>query len=203
MRLAFLGDISAVANREPPEIDPAIRDDCIASADLVVGNCESPVVERPRAPFGTRLGTRHAMTPAFLDAVLGRRRHRSARKLVLSLANNHALDQGVAGFEETVRGAWRARHPHHRRCGGRCRSTRVAAGPLTLGLLAFTEWRNAGAAAFAGRVTMHASDIAGWRREAGRRPHLRGAALGSRVPAFSRGGDAGAGTAARPREASG
>ena len=35
-------------------------------------------------------------------------------KLVLSLANNHVLDQGVAGFDETRGGAEAARHPHHR-----------------------------------------------------------------------------------------
>ena len=34
---------------EPPEIDPALRD-VIAGADLVVANCESPVVERPSFP---------------------------------------------------------------------------------------------------------------------------------------------------------
>ncbi|TIO39107.1 MAG: metallophosphatase, partial [Mesorhizobium sp.] len=46
VRLAFIGDLSAVANRRVPECDPAIAA-LLASADLVVGNCESPIVERP------------------------------------------------------------------------------------------------------------------------------------------------------------
>jgi poly-gamma-glutamate synthesis protein (capsule biosynthesis protein) len=99
-QLAFVGDISAVANREAPECDPAIIA-LLSSADLVVGNCESPVVERPHAVLDTRLGARHAMTERFLAdslaaAGIGR------EKLILSLANNHALDQGVAGFDETL-----------------------------------------------------------------------------------------------------
>ena len=57
VRLVFLGDLSAVANREPPEIDTALRE-IIAAADLVVANCESPVVERPAFPLATRLGLR-------------------------------------------------------------------------------------------------------------------------------------------------
>jgi poly-gamma-glutamate capsule biosynthesis protein CapA/YwtB (metallophosphatase superfamily) len=163
VRIAFLGDISAVANREPPDIDPAIRE-TIASADLVVANCESPVVDRPRSPVGTRLGTRHAMTPVFLDAVLGAAGIVPG-KLVLSLANNHALDQGPDGFEETVAAlAGRRIRTAGTVADGPVMRTQV--GPLTLGLLAFTEWRNAGAAAFAGRVTM-LPDIAGWRRDAG------------------------------------
>jgi poly-gamma-glutamate capsule biosynthesis protein CapA/YwtB (metallophosphatase superfamily) len=100
VRLVFLGDISAVANTEPPKVDPALRE-TIAAADLVVANCESPVVERPVFPLATRLGLRHAMTPAFFDGVIAAAAIDPA-KLVLSLANNHVLDQGVAGFEETV-----------------------------------------------------------------------------------------------------
>ena len=41
----------------------------------------------------------------------------------------------------------------------------VEAGPLTIGFLAFTQWRNAAAEDFAGRVTM-LEDIAGWRGQA-------------------------------------
>ncbi|RWC96226.1 MAG: metallophosphatase [Mesorhizobium sp.] len=151
VRLAFLGDISAVANRSAPECDPALAA-LLASADLVVGNCESPVVERPSAVVGTRLGTHHAMTERFLAdalAAVGIARE----KLVLSLANNHMLDQGVAGFEETVRTL--------KRLGVRSIGTaakapieRFAVGPLTIGLFAFTQWRNADAAPFASRVSM-------------------------------------------------
>jgi len=155
VRLAFIGDISAVANRSAPECDPAIAA-LLASADLVVGNCESPVVERPHAVVGTRLGTHHAMTERFLaDALAAAGIPRE--KLVLSLANNHVLDQGVAGFEETVRAL--------KRLGIRSIGTaaeapieRFAVGPLTIGFVAFTQWRNADAAAFTSYVSMQ-SDL--------------------------------------------
>jgi poly-gamma-glutamate capsule biosynthesis protein CapA/YwtB (metallophosphatase superfamily) len=161
VRLVFLGDISAVANAEPPKIDPALRA-TIAAADLIVANCESPVVERPAFPLATKLGLRHAMTPPFLDAVLAAAGIDPA-KLVLSLANNHVLDQGVAGFEETV--AVLARRDIRTvgmAADGLVRQIEV--GSLTIGLLAFTQWRNASEAEFAGRVTM-ADGIAGWREQ--------------------------------------
>jgi poly-gamma-glutamate synthesis protein (capsule biosynthesis protein) len=199
VRLVFVGDISAVANRAAPVVDPEIHD-LLGAADLVVGNCESPVVEKVRAPLGTALGIRHAMGERFLVETLeaaGIARDR----LVLSVANNHALDQGVEGFDETlaalrrlgirvvgqagepvakivVRGAgpedpFRQRtstptpFPHGRgeaaapeflsRFSGRARGE----GALTVGLVAFTQWRNAAAGAFGERVAM-ASDMASW-----------------------------------------
>ena len=149
VRLAFVGDISAVANRSAPQCDPAIAT-LLASADLVVGNCESPVVERPSAAMGTKLGTHHAMTERFLAEALAAVGI-SRDKLVLSLANNHVLDQGVEGFDETVAAL--------ERLGIRSIGTAaagpvecLAVGPLTIGFAAFTLWRNAGAAVFAGRV---------------------------------------------------
>ena len=48
VRLAFIGDISAVANSSAPDCDPAIKA-LLGAADLVIGNCESPVVARPSA----------------------------------------------------------------------------------------------------------------------------------------------------------
>lgn len=162
VRLAFVGDISAVANRAVPECDPAIVA-LLGTADLVIGNCESPVVERPSDVVGTRLGTHHAMTERFLAdalAAVGIQRE----KLVLSLANNHVFDQGVAGFEETVAAL--------KRLGIRSIGTtakgpvaRLAVGPLTIGFAALTLWRNADAALFAGRVSMQ-SDPARWQRDA-------------------------------------
>lgn len=163
VRLVFLGDISAVANSEPPEIEPALRK-LIAAADLVVANCESPVVARPGFPLGSRLGVRHAMTPAFLDGLLAAAVI-APERLVMSLANNHALDQGGAGFEETVATlAERGIRTVGTGAGGLVR--RVEAGGLGIGFLAFTQWRNRGSAEFAGRVTM-AHDIAGWRTQVG------------------------------------
>lgn len=158
VRLAFIGDISAVANRAAPNFDPAISA-LLSSADLVVGNCESPVVEKARAPLRTRLGTHHAMTGRFLAETLDAAGI-ARGKLALSLANNHALDQGVEGFEETQAAL--------KRLGIRTIGTaaggpveRVRAGGLSVGLAAFTQWRNAGRATFSGRVSME-GDPARW-----------------------------------------
>ncbi|AZN95940.1 metallophosphatase [Mesorhizobium sp. M9A.F.Ca.ET.002.03.1.2] len=162
VRLAFVGDISAVANRRAPECDPAIKA-LLGSADLVIGNCESPVVERPSAAMGTTLGTHHAMTERFLAEALAAVGI-PHEKLVLSLANNHVLDQGVEGFDETVAAL--------KRLGIRTIGTaadgpveRLAVGPLTIGFAAFTLWRNADAAAFASRASMQ-GDPAQWPRGA-------------------------------------
>ncbi|UVK41053.1 CapA family protein [Mesorhizobium sp. AR10] len=162
VRLAFVGDISAVANRSAPQCDPAIVA-LLGSADLVIGNCESPVVERPSAVLGTRLGTHHAMTERFLAEALAAAGI-SREKLVLSLANNHVLDQGVAGFEGTVVAL--------KRLGIRTIGTtttgpivKVPVGPLTIGFAAFTLWRNADEASFADRVSMQ-GDPERWPRDA-------------------------------------
>lgn len=160
VRLAFVGDISAVANRDAPECDPAIAT-LLSSADLVVGNCESPIVERPYTTMGTRLGTHHAMSENFLaDALAAAGIARD--RLVLSLANNHVLDQGIAGFEETLVAL--------DRLGIRTIGTvaggsvqRHAAGSLTIGFAAFTLWRNTGAAPFEERISMQAAE---WPRDA-------------------------------------
>ncbi|XHM78834.1 CapA family protein [Mesorhizobium sp. ANAO-SY3R2] len=149
VRLAFVGDISAEANRRAPICDADLAA-LLASADLIVGNCESPVVRQPSARLGTRIGTHHAMTREFLSAALeatGIARDR----LVLSLANNHVLDQGVEGYEET-RATLDALGIAT--VGTDTIIARMAVGPLTIGLVAFTQWRNAGAADFSGRVAM-------------------------------------------------
>lgn len=150
-RLVFIGDISAVANRAAPDIDPPLRT-LLASADLVVGNCESPVVERPHFGFGTRLGTRHAMTREFVTEALdaaGIARER----LVLSVANNHALDQGIKGFEETL-AALGALGIRIVGLAGEPVAKVVGPVSLSVGFMAFTRWRNARESDFAGRVAM-------------------------------------------------
>lgn len=158
MRLAFIGDISAVASRRAPVCDAALMA-LLGSADLVVGNCESPIVRQVRARFGTWIGTHHAMEEAFLVDVLSALGIRHDR-LVLSLANNHMLDQGVEGFEETV--------DTLRRLGIQTIGTahggpvqRVNTGGLTIGFAAFTAWRNAAEQLFSGRVSLEA-DLERW-----------------------------------------
>lgn len=160
LRLIFVGDISAVASAMSPRIDESLRA-TIAAADLVIGNCESPVVSRPLAQPGTAIGTRHAMTGAFVEQTL-QAAAIDPGKLVLSLANNHALDQGIAGFEQTLETL--------ERLGIRTVGTTrdglvrtVRAGQARIGFAAFTHWRNETADAFSGRVTT-ASDFehGGW-----------------------------------------
>lgn len=159
VRLAFIGDISAVANSRAPDCDPAIKE-LLGTADLVIGNCESPVVDRPSAVLGTKLGTHHAMSERFLAEALAAA-GLAREKLVLSLANNHVLDQGVAGFEETVAAL--------KRLGIRTIGLAadgpvqpVKVGPLDVGFAAFTLWRNADENLFAGRVSMNPT---GWQRD--------------------------------------
>jgi poly-gamma-glutamate synthesis protein (capsule biosynthesis protein) len=160
VRLAFFGDISAVANSSAPDCDPAIRA-LLGTADLVIGNCESPVVDRPSAVLGTKLGTHHAMSERFLAEALAAAGI-EREKLVLSLANNHVLDQGIAGFDETVAALKRLGiRTIGLDAGGPVRAVQV--GPLTIGLAAFTLWRNADADQFAGRVSMD-SDPTRWPR---------------------------------------
>ncbi|BCG86351.1 metallophosphatase [Mesorhizobium sp. 113-3-9] len=160
VRLAFVGDISAVANRRAPDCDPVIKA-LLGGADLVIGNCESPVVDRPSAVLGTRLGTHHAMSERFLAEALAAT-GLAREKLVLSLANNHVLDQGVAGFDETVAALKRLGiRTIGLAANGPVQTVKV--GPLEVGLAAFTLWRNADESLFAGRVSM-GSDLAGWPR---------------------------------------
>jgi poly-gamma-glutamate synthesis protein (capsule biosynthesis protein) len=160
-RLAFVGDISAVANRDTPECDPTIAA-LLSSADLVIGNCESPIVDSPRATIGTLLGMRHAMSERFLaDALAAAGIARD--RLVLSLANNHVLDQGVGGFEETLAALRRLGIPTIGTVAGGPVQLH-AAGSLKIGFAAFTLWRNAAAVAFEQRISM-CGDPAEWPRE--------------------------------------
>lgn len=83
-------------------------------------------------------------------------------RLVLSLANNHALDQGVAGFEETLTTL--------ANLGIRTIGTAatdwvevIEIGPLAVGLMGFTQWRNGSRRRFVGRVRM-ASELEDWSR---------------------------------------
>jgi poly-gamma-glutamate capsule biosynthesis protein CapA/YwtB (metallophosphatase superfamily) len=151
VRLVFLGDISAVANRQSPEIDESLSA-IIASADLVVGNCESPVVYRRRVPLRTRLGTHHAMDAGFLLGLLAAMEIDSDR-LVLSLANNHVLDQGTDGFAET-RDTLRSLGIRTIGTTDHAPVTTLAIDGVTIGLVAFTDWRNADARVFGRRVVM-------------------------------------------------
>jgi poly-gamma-glutamate synthesis protein (capsule biosynthesis protein) len=156
-RLVFLGDISAVANREAPHVGEELRT-LLSAADLVIGNCESPVVERPLRQLGTAAGTRHAMTPGFLSDAVGAAGIRPER-LVLSLANNHMLDQGREGFAATQRALAGLGIATIGAAGDGVRCLDL--GGVAIALAAFTQWRNASRREFEGRVVT-GDDLAGF-----------------------------------------
>ena len=158
VRLAFVGDISAVVGPEPAVVDARLAA-MLSGADLVLGNCESPVVERPANRLGLLAGTHHAMHPSYLRGLLAAAGIAPDR-LVLSVANNHMLDQGIAGFVETTDALASLDITV---VGGAEPLVRLDRAGLTLAIFAFSCWRNAHAADFAGRVTM-AEDVArdGW-----------------------------------------
>lgn len=148
VRLVFAGDLSAVANRTPPLVDVGLQK-LFAGADLVVVNCESPVVKLPHAPFGTWIGTCHAVSPAFLADALGAAAI-DPRRAVLSLANNHALDQDRRGLEESHE-AIVAIGAQVVGLAGRPPLV-VKTGGLAIAFDAFTIWHNAAREVFTGLV---------------------------------------------------
>ena len=157
VRLVFAGDLSAVANRTQPHVDAELQS-LFRGADLTVLNCESPVVSRVDAPLGTMIGVRHAMSAGFLADALGAAAI-EPRRAVLSLANNHALDQGHAGLEASLE-AIAGLGAHAIGLAAQAAPPAVVAGRLTVSFDAFSRWRNAPREDFAGRIRTapHAGD---------------------------------------------
>lgn len=149
VRLVFAGDLSAVANRRLPRVDVELQA-LFRGADLTVINCESPVVSRANARLGTLIGVRHAMSAAFLADALGAASVDPARA-VLSLANNHALDQGHDGYEAS-RDAIADLGAHAVGLTAHDTPPRIAAGGLTVSFDAFSHWHNAPRREFAARI---------------------------------------------------
>ncbi len=149
VRLVFAGDLSAVANRGLPRIDEELQA-LFRGADLTILNCESPVVTRVAAPLGTFLGIRHAMSVGFLSDAMGAAAIEPGRA-VLSLANNHALDQGHVGFEAS-REAIAGLGAHTIGLTAHEKPPKIAAGGFTVSFDAFSRWHNAPREEFAARV---------------------------------------------------
>ncbi len=106
VRLAATGDVlphGAVKDAAAAHAGPGPRDgfgwlwapiaDLLAAPDLTFANLETPVA--PRSGGATRSFVFNA-PPAMVKALRG------AGVRVVSVANNHAFDQGRAGFEETL-----------------------------------------------------------------------------------------------------
>ncbi|WP_274628005.1 CapA family protein [Arvimicrobium flavum] len=135
-RLVFLGDVYAGSRQRAPAIDPMLVA-ALQSADLVVANCAGPVVRRPHLPVRSWLKQRRHMDAGALLGVISAMGVETER-LALSVANSHALDQSVAGFEETV-DTLKALQVRVIGAAQRGLVQTVRAGSLHVGLLAFAE----------------------------------------------------------------
>ncbi len=99
VRLLFLGDLMCMGSDRVPRVDERLQR-LIASADLVIGNCEAPITHahaRPNASYRFTFD----MAEEYLGTLLQRLGVRPSR-CVLSVANNHMGDQGPRGLPETL-----------------------------------------------------------------------------------------------------
>lgn len=148
VRLVFLGDLCAGGGRAP-EIDPSIVE-ALRSADLVIANCDAPVVRRPHLRLRSWLGQRRHMDAGALLGLVAAMGVEPQR-LFLSVANDCALDQSVAGFEETLE-TLDALNIGVVGAVSRGIVQRIAIGCVTVGLVAFSDWRRGPRGRFRRRV---------------------------------------------------
>jgi len=94
LRLVLAGDLMWIRDGWADAIAPGLRAR-IAAADLAIANLETPIVPERRVPRWVYETLHYNAPPAFLAPWMG------ARNAVLSLCNNHALDQGDAGLART------------------------------------------------------------------------------------------------------
>ena len=98
VRVVLFGDLMPFSDRQTLVVAPSIRD-VFRQADLVIGNCETPVAAKTKLrPFMFAVGVDRIRVA--LES-LGVRLTREC--CVLGIANNHAGDQRSEGFEETAR----------------------------------------------------------------------------------------------------
>lgn len=98
IRLLFCGDIMVQPGDRIPELHPVLCS-LIRSADLFIGNCESPLgrhVPNPRARYRFRFN----MPKVNLESIL-QQTGLPANQWLLSMANNHTGDQGYHACLET------------------------------------------------------------------------------------------------------
>jgi poly-gamma-glutamate capsule biosynthesis protein CapA/YwtB (metallophosphatase superfamily) len=140
LRLFFIGDIMSMHGDRVPKIDPALAE-LLRGADQVVGNCEAPVLRRPLQP-DVRRSFVFNMSEAYLRGVV-EQLGVPVERLALSMANNHAGDQGLAGWASTQECFHRLGITPLGRCGREASPlVSVKRKGLTLGLLAWTHWMN-------------------------------------------------------------
>lgn len=93
-RVLLGGDLMWIRRGFADALSPALRAR-VAAADLACVNLESPMVPERPVPEYTYETLHYNCPPSFLDA------WRSERPRVVSLCNNHALDQGLDGLRRT------------------------------------------------------------------------------------------------------
>jgi poly-gamma-glutamate synthesis protein (capsule biosynthesis protein) len=141
LRLVLLGDLMALRRWQMPGISAALTA-LMQSADLVVGNCEGPVVEHSFQSGSKAFLIRERLTPGYLHDLLERLGIVPSR-CILSVSNNHSGDWGRGGLEKTVE------HLNelgvivvgHRSDGATPLITQTL-GELTLGITAWTQLMN-------------------------------------------------------------
>lgn len=94
LRLVLAGDLMWIRDGWADVLAPSLQAR-IAAADLAIANLETPIVPERRVPRWV-YETLHYNAPPELVAPWTR-----ARAAILSLCNNHALDQGEAGLART------------------------------------------------------------------------------------------------------
>jgi poly-gamma-glutamate synthesis protein (capsule biosynthesis protein) len=168
VRLVFLGDIAAGRGRAAPVLDPAIAG-IVQSADLVIANCDTPIVQRPYRPVRSWLGYHRYMDAGTLLGIIAALGVETER-LVLSLANDRVFDQSRSGFAETVATLASLQVRTLGRAGQQCMQT-VKVGSLTIGFVAFSQDRPRAARAASIYATTGMPDAA-WFATHGEKPDI-------------------------------
>lgn len=137
-RILFFGDLMCLQGDVVPEVSSKLQG-VFKRANLVIGNCEAPVMFEKSRPDARYLG-HFAMASEFLVSTL-RAFGADPNKVTVSLANNHAADQGVEGITKTLERlaaegitvvGTTTRGPIELRELGR----------LRIGIAAYTQWLN-------------------------------------------------------------
>ena len=134
--MIFIGDIMPVWGGRKVRFHAEIQA-LLARADLVIGNCEAPITGKTRAR-----GNHFQLGKAYLRAVLQESGIRPDR-CILSVANNHAGDQGEAGLTNTVAQLLNIGiRPLGQVGPQRSPIERIGCRRLTLGVVTWTHWLN-------------------------------------------------------------
>lgn len=96
--IVFLGDVMGMPGDEVPAGSESLRQ-VLREADLIIGNCEAPLTDKPLDPHARYLHN-FSMPKAYLQNFLTSWNIDVARCL-FSIANNHLGDQGIEGAQAT------------------------------------------------------------------------------------------------------